>query len=138
MLRRSAYLEAMPLHLTKIAFGARTYGDIEKWFENRPRLAVNTRYCPKRIEELEGGSLYWIHEHAIVARNAILGFEQQPNGRWWINLDARLIPVQTMARRAHQGWRYLDPANAPPDLDPESDGALPARLVGELAKLGLV
>ena len=62
----------MPLHLTKIAFGAKSYAEIEGWFANRPRLAVNTRYCPKRVEELEGGSLYWIHEHAIVARNAIL------------------------------------------------------------------
>jgi hypothetical protein len=130
----------MPLHLTKIAFGAKSYADIESWFENRPRLAVNTRYCPKRIEELEGGSLYWIHEHAIVARNAILGFEQQPDGRWWIQLDGTLVRVRTMPRRAHQGWRYLDAKDAPPDLDGAQDGgeALPARLVGELAKLGLV
>jgi hypothetical protein len=48
--------------------------------------------------------------------------------------------VQTSPRRAHQGWRYLADADAPPDLgsgDIRAD-ALPARLVGELAKLGLV
>ncbi len=130
----------MPLHLTKIAFGAKSFADIEQWFANRERLAVNTRYCPKRMEELAGGSLYWIHEHAIVARNAIVGFEQQPNGRWWIHLDAKLIQVQTVPRRAHQGWRYLDENDAPPDLeDGEGAGqALPPRLIGELAKLGLV
>ncbi len=130
----------MPLHLTKIAFGAKSYAEIESWFANRPRLAVNTRYCPKRVEELAGGSLYWIHEHAIVARNAILGFEQQDNGRWWIHLDARLVPVQTTPRRAHQGWRYLAGEDAPPDLTgPDGrEEALPARLAGELAKLGLV
>jgi len=130
----------MPLHLTKIAFGAKSYVDIEGWFTNRPRLSVNTRYCPKRMEELAGGSLYWIHEHAIVARNAILGFEQQENGRWWIHLDGKLIRVQTTPRRAHQGWRYLDEKDAPPDLGAEGQAAeaLPARLVGELAKLGLV
>lgn len=130
----------MPLHLTKIAFGAKSYADIEGWFAGRPRLAVNTRYCPKRVEELQGGSLYWIHEHALVARNAILGFEQQDNGRWWIHLDALLVPVQTTPRRAHQGWRYLADEDAPPDLDgPEGRReALPARLVGDLAKLGLV
>ena len=134
------YLPLMPLHLTKIAFGAKSYADIEGWFRNRPRVAVNTRYCPKRQEELVGGSLYWIHEHAIVARSPILGFEQQDNGRWWIHLDPKLIPVQTVPRRAHQGWRYLDVKDAPPDLeslDGESD-VLPPRLVGELAKLGLV
>ncbi len=130
----------MPLHLTKIAFGAKSYAEIESWFANRPRLAVNTRYCPKRVEELAGGSLYWIHEHAIVARNAILGFEQQDNGRWWIHLDARLVPVQTTPRRAHQGWRYMADEDAPPDLGALAGRgeALPARLIGELAKLGLV
>jgi hypothetical protein len=128
----------MSLHLTKIAFGAKSYADIEGWFENRSQLSLNTRYCPKRIEELEGGSLYWIHEHAIVARNAIVGFEQQPGGRWWIHLDGALIRVRTAPRRAHQGWRYLDDVHAPPDLDAAGgEGALPARLVGELAKLGL-
>lgn len=130
----------MPLHLTKIAFGARTYDDIARWFENRPHLAVNTRYCPTRVEELAGGSLFWIHEHALVARSPILGFEQQPNGRWWINLEPRLIQVQTTPRRAHQGWRYLKAEDAPPDLadgDGQSD-ILPPRMVGELAKLGLV
>jgi hypothetical protein len=128
----------MGLHLTKIAFGAKSFADIEGWFENRPRLSVNTRYCPKRVEELEGGSLYWIHEHAIVARNAIIGFEQQDNGRWWIHLDVNLVRVSTTPRRAHQGWRYLDAKDAPPDID-GTDGseALPARLIGELAKLGL-
>ena len=58
-----------PLHLTKIAFGAKSYADIEGWFANRPRVSLTTRYCPKRVEELAGGSLYWIHEHAIVARS---------------------------------------------------------------------
>ena len=128
----------MPLHLTKIAFGAKSYADIESWFENRPRLSVNTRYCPKRVEELEGGSLYWIYEHAIVARNAIVGFEQQDNGRWWIHLDGTLVRTQAMPRRAHQGWRYLDEKDAPPDLGTGEGGdAMPARLVSELAKLGL-
>jgi len=128
----------MPLNLTKIAFGAKSYADIESWFENRPRLSVNTRYCPKRVDELEGGSLYWIYEHAIVARNAIVGFEQQDNGRWWIHLDGTLVRTQAMPRRAHQGWRYLEGKDAPPDLGAgESGDALPARLVSELAKLGL-
>lgn len=136
----NAYIDSMPLHLTKIAFGAKSYADIESWYANRPRVAVNTRYCPKRHEELVGGSLYWIHEHAIVARSPILGFEQQDNGRWWIHLEPKLIQVETMARRAHQGWRYLRDEDAPRDLagmDGDSD-VLPPRLVGELAKLGLV
>ena len=130
----------MPLHLTKIAFGAQCYDDIEGWFANRLRLSLNTRYCPKRVDELEGGSLYWIHEHALVARSPITGFEQQDNGRWWIHLAPQLIRVQTLPRRAHQGWRYLKDEDAPADLAEGEDAGdvLPGRLLGQLTKLGLV
>ncbi len=128
------------LHLTKIAFGAKSYAEIESWFANRPRLSLTTRYCPKRVEELEGGSLYWIHEHALVARSPIIGFAQLDSGRWSIDLEPRLIRVQSRPKRAHQGWRYLSAADAPPDLaeGEDSGDVLPGRLLGQLSKLGLV
>lgn len=128
------------LHLTKIAFGAKSYAEIESWFANRPRVAVNTRYCPKRTEELEGGSLFWIHEHALVGRSPIIDFEQQDNGRWFINLEPRLIRVQPLPKRAHQGWRYLKDEDAPPDLPEgaDADDVLPGQLLGKLSKLGLI
>ena len=130
----------MPLHLTKIAFGAKSYADIEKWFENRPRVEVNTRYRPTRHTELVGGSLYWIHEHALVARSQIIGFREQEGGRWWIDLEPLLIRVHPVPRRAHQGWRYLKDANKPRDLaEGEMAGdAMPGKLVRELGRLGLV
>lgn len=131
----------MPLHLTKIAFGAKSYSDIENWFRNRPRVPVNTRYRPTRHEELVGGSLFWIHEHALVARSPIIGFrEQEENGRWWIDLEPRLIRVQPLPRRAHQGWRYLKDENTPRDLaEGETAGdVMPGRLLRKLAQLGLV
>jgi len=129
-----------PLHLTKIAFGAKSYADIEGWFANRPRVSLTTRYCPKRVEELAGGSLYWIHEHAIVARSPFIGFEQLENGRWSIDLEPRLIRVQSRPKRAHQGWRYLADKDAPPDLAEGEEGGdvLPGKLLGKLSKLGLV
>jgi hypothetical protein len=89
---------------------------------------------------MQGGSLYWIMEHAIIGRSPILGFSQREDGRWTIRLEPRLIPVETIPRRAHQGWRYMAETDAPRDLaglDGDSD-VLPPRLVGELAKLGLV
>lgn len=129
----------MPLHLTKIAYGAQSYSDIAAWFAGRNRLAVNTRYRPTRWEECVGGSLYWIHEHNLVARSLILGFREQEGGRWWIDLDARLVPVVPLPRRAHQGWRYLK-GEPPRDLtDGEQGGDLiPHRLAGRLAELGLM
>ncbi|TCD04886.1 DUF1489 family protein [Erythrobacteraceae bacterium CFH 75059] len=130
----------MPLHLTKIAFGARSFEDIESWFAGRPRLSVNTRYRPSRWEHCIGGSLFWIHQHMLVARSPIAGFSPQPDGRWFIDLEAQLIRVQPRPRRAHQGWRYLEAADAPADLAPgEAAGdLLPPRLGRRLAELGLV
>jgi hypothetical protein len=131
----------MPLHMTKISYRARTPERLRNWLESHNGEAhLTTRYLPKRHEEMEGGSLYWIIEHALIGRSPILGFTQRDDGRWTIRLEPQLIPVETRAKRAHQGWRYLAEKDAPPDLkdlDGESD-ILPPKLVGELAKLGLV
>lgn len=129
----------MPLHLTKIAFGAQSYADIEAWFAGRPCLPVNTRYRPTRWEECVGGSLYWIHQHNIVARSLILGFREQEGGRWWIDLEARLIPVAPKPKKAHQGWRYLK-GEPPRDLSEgeEVGDLIPSRLAGKLHALGLI
>lgn len=127
--------------MTKISFRARTPELLRTWLESHDDEAVlSTRYLPKRHKEMVGGSLYWIIEHALIGRSPILGFSQRDDGRWNIRLEPVLIPVQTVPRRAHQGWRYLDGKDAPADLEGlqgDSD-VLPPKLVGELAKLGLV
>ncbi len=130
----------MPLHLTKIAYGAKTYLDLERWYDGREQVPIHTRYRPTRHDECIGGSLYWILDHALVARSSILGFTQQADGRWWINLEPRLIRVQPLAKRAHQGWRYLKPGQAPRDLEEgEAAGdAIPGRMLRKLSQLGLV
>lgn len=130
----------MPLHLTKIAFGAKSFADIEEWYANRKNFALTTRYRPTRFKELEGGSLFWIHQHAIVARSALLGFRENDEGRWFIDLEPRLIRVHPKPKRAHQGWRYLKDEDAPRDLaDGEQPGDLmPGKLLRKLTNLGLV
>lgn len=134
----------MPLHMTKIAYGAESMASLRDWLESHGdgngggEARMTTRYLPKRHEDMAGGSLYWIHEHTLVGRSPLIGFEQREDGRWWIRLEPRLIAVHPVPKRAHQGWRYLAEADAPADLDQDSAGdALPARLVSELAKLGL-
>lgn len=131
----------MPLHLTKIAHGCETVGVLREWLEAHAEEArLTTRYMPKRIDELSGGSLFWIHQHAIIGRSPMLGFEQREDRRWWIRLEPRLIPVHPRPKRAHQGWRYLSAEDAPEDIAGALEGGevLPGRLVSELAKLGLV
>ncbi|HWK40299.1 MAG TPA: DUF1489 domain-containing protein [Croceibacterium sp.] len=128
----------MPLSMTKIAYRTGGIDNLREWVERGPEAHMTTRYLPKRHEEMIGGSLYWIIEHAIVARSEILGFEQRDDGRWTIRLAPRLIAVEPRAKRAHQGWRYLAEKDAPLDL-PEGQAAvaLPGKLVRELSKLGL-
>ncbi len=130
----------MPLHMTKIAYGAKSWDDLASWFENRERFLMTTRYLPKRHEEMVGGSLYWILNHSLVARSPILGFPQAKDGRWHIDLKPELIRVYPTPKRAHQGWRYLTDDKAPRDLEEGEDigDALPGKLAGRLQKLGLI
>ncbi len=130
----------MPLSMTKVAFGASSFEDLHGWFQTRRDQArLTTRYLPKRHAEMIGGSVYWILKHQLVARSEILGFEEGEGGRTEIVISTRLIDVHPKPKRAHQGWRYLEEADAPTDLaDGESAEMLPPSMAGELAKLGLV
>lgn len=129
----------MPLHMTKVAYGATSFEELHGWFKTRgDKARLTTRYLPKRHEEMIGGSLYWIFKHQLVARSEILGFEEAEGGRTHIVISTKLIDVHPKPKRAHQGWRYLEESEAPADLaDGESAEVLPPSLAGELAKLGL-
>ena len=131
----------MPLHLTKVAFGAKSLEDMKSWFATRGNEAfLTTRYLPKRHEELIGGSLFWIFKGQLVMRSPILRFEPAEGGKTHIVIASCLIDLYPIPRRAHQGWRYLEDADAPRDLAEGEDAgeAMPGKLAGELAKLGLV
>ncbi len=132
----------MPLNLTKIAFGCASLAVLEDRLATRGNEArLTTRYRPKRADEIVGGSLYWIIAHRIVARSPILRFDAAEDGKKTdIVIAARAIPVMARPRRAHQGWRYLDGADAPPDLSDAAEGAaaMPTDLRDTLSALGLV
>ncbi len=136
----------MPLHLTKVAFGAKSREDMLGWFATRGTEArLTTRYLPKRHAELaspdgKNGSLFWILKGQLVFRSPILGFEAAEGGKTNIVISTQLIALYPQARRAHQGWRYLEAENAPRDLAEGEDAgeAMPGKLAGDLARLGLV
>jgi hypothetical protein len=125
--------------MTKIAFGAKSYDHLAGWYEGRTEIRLTTRYLPKQHAELIGGSLYWILNHALVARSEIVGFEETPDGRWDICLRPELIRIHPRPKRAHQGWRYLK-GEPPRDLAPGEDigDALPGKLAARLEKLALI
>lgn len=134
----------MPLNMTKIAFGADGPAHLRarlEFYVTDGEARLTTRYLPKRIVEMTGGSLYWIHSHTIIGRSPIIGFMENGAGRHWIRVEPRLIPVRSIPKRAHQGWRYLEEQDAPPDLGSgEADGRdeMPPRMLGELMRMGLV
>lgn len=136
----------MALHLSRVAFGAAALADLVQRIEaNRTgdTVRLTTRYLPKRHAEiLDGGSLYWIIKHQLVGRARVLGFEDTPEGRVNIVLEAKVIPVNPIARRAHQGWRYLEDKDTPSDLGSVREGEdvsdLPPTLMSELADLSLI
>jgi hypothetical protein len=136
--------QAMPrLHMSKVAFNCAQLETLRRRQESRIRdgiVPIVTRFMPKRADELVGGSIYWIIKHRIAARQTILGFELRTSDRRTIiKLDPELVTVRALAKRAHQGWRYLEDKDAPTgDDDGSGLGALPPRLYGKLASLALV
>lgn len=138
----------MALHLTKVAFGAASVEHLAERLRDRGRegpVFLTTRYLPKRHEEIvapkgDGGSMFWILKHQLIARSPILGFGEAEGGRVAIHIDPELVLVDARPKRAHQGWRYLEGADAPGDLaeGAELDEAMPAALIGWLAALALI
>jgi hypothetical protein len=140
----------MALHLIKLCVGVERVEQLAAHQARRRkggRAAVfhYTRFRPKRAAEiLDGGSLYWVIKGFIQVRQRILGFDWvdfEDEGRFCaIKLDRRLVPTELRARRPHQGWRYLVPEEAPPDLGGRNAGArkLPRSMQRELKELGLL
>ena len=130
------------LHLTKVAFACRDLEALQRRIASRAvggEVRVATRMRPKRAAELIGGNLYWIVKHRLVACLQILRLEDRDDGRIDIVCSAELVTVSPMPRRAHQGWRYLEDADAPSgDDDGSGLGALPPQLYGRLAALALL
>ncbi len=130
------------VHLTKVAFACRDLDVLQERIAHRAiggEIRIATRMRPKRADELVGGKLYWIVKHMIVAGLEILRFEDREDGRIDIVCSAELIMVSPMPRRAHQGWRYLEDADAPrSDDDGSGLGALPPQLYGRLAAMALL
>ena len=115
-----------------------------EWLENRASngkpLVVHTRMTPKRATELEdGGSLYWVIKGTIACRQPILDVKTLGEGaasRCEITLEPRVIRTAPLARRPFQGWRYLEPKDAPVDLTTMDATDLPDDLARELRELG--
>lgn len=118
-------------------------GYVQRRLEADGECGIFTRFLPKRAEEMIGGSVYWIIRSRLACRQRILGFgdgvDWQGRARVKILLDPAVVRVVPLHFRPHQGWRYLEAADAPADLDGIGGGAeLPPEMLADLAKLDLI
>jgi hypothetical protein len=140
----------MTLHLLKLCVGIESIAELRAFARMRRAHANEihahvTRMIPKRAEELlDGGSLYWVIKGQTCARQKLVGIEPFVDSagvkRCALQLDDDVVAVRPQPHRAFQGWRYLEPRDAPPDLDAAGAGLaeMPEALRRELSGLGLL
>ena len=140
--------QRMALHLIKLCVGAESIADLQDWVATRLRLTGEqvhtTRMMPKRRDDiLDGGSLFWIIKGQLACRQAILDLRARRDedgiSRCDIVLAPDVVAVDPRPRGPFQGWRYFEPAEAPPDLA-SAGGAndLPYELQREVRVIGLL
>jgi hypothetical protein len=144
-------ITAVP-HLIKLSVGPRDVHQLRALqasrLENDPPLRYRTRSMPRRAAEILsfGGSIYWVVAGFVQVRQRLLDIRE---AKWEdgtacaaLILDPDLVPVEARPQKPFQGWRYLPPEAAPPDIRPGTEArgveALPARLRQELRELGLL
>jgi hypothetical protein len=142
----------MSLNLIKLCVGCESVEDLEEWIATRldecrrfglpEEQTHTTRMVPTRGSELvDGGSLYWVIKAQVQCRQRLLEIrpfvDAEGISRCHLVLEPLVVRTAWQPRRAFQGWRYLKPADAPPDLS-NRDAALPPKLQRELADLGLL
>ncbi len=145
----------MTVHLVRMAVGVGSLAELaarqSRMLAGAPPgdgsgcLRYRTRNTPKRAAELvDGGSLFWIIKGYIRARQRVMGIEPFTTGdggrRCVLVLDATLVPTALAPRKPQQGWRYLNPAEAPADLVERAgaDERLPLDMADALRELGLL
>ena len=137
---------AQYINLVKLCVGVDSLADLTSRIDARQSTETQhiTRMWPKRADELlNGGSLYWVIKGVILARQNIISLDERIGvdgiRRCGIIMDARLHRTEAAPRRPFQGWRYLNPADAPRDLalPRAGDDALPPEMLAELAAIGV-
>ncbi|MDE0533562.1 MAG: DUF1489 domain-containing protein [Albidovulum sp.] len=136
------------INLVKLCVGAHSVQDLEIWqkrrFSDAPPFHL-TRMRPKRADDvLNGGSLYWVIDGFIQARQRVVGLDYRMCNdgirRCAIVFDGNIIRTLRQPRRPFQGWRYLKPQDSPADICSSNvrDDALPDHLDAQLDSIGVV
>ncbi len=107
------------------------------------------RQRPRRVDELKGGSVYFVYRNHTMFRMPFVGVEPVREfttrydpffeNHFAIMCSPHHVAVEPRPVRFLRGWRYLEGRDAPPDLagGVHHDGGLPESLRRELHDLGL-
>ncbi|MBE0581099.1 MAG: DUF1489 domain-containing protein [Devosia sp.] len=140
------------MHMIKLCVGVSSLQELEDYRDERAHWwdadygedvhVHRTRMMPKRAAEMEGqASIYWVIAGQVVCRQPILRLARFTNAEGIDYCDIIMSPdmVRTAPypKRPFQGWRYLRPEDAPPDLG-ANENAESLALAADLAKLGLI
>jgi hypothetical protein len=145
----------MTVHLIKLCVGVETVQELKAWQTERLKhlrrarepveLCHRTLQTPRRRGEvLDGGSLYWVIKGVILVRQRAIDLRPDVKDDGIaccaIVFDSELVATRPRARRAFQGWRYLAPADAPPDLRTvgDEDSEMPPAMRADLRELRLI
>ncbi|MBV2358789.1 DUF1489 domain-containing protein [Thalassococcus sp. CAU 1522] len=138
-------------HLIKLSVGSDSVESLGAWYASRAAKGPDglprhvTRMWPRREAELlNGGSIFWVIKGLVQCRMRVLRLDRVTGHdgieRCAIVLDPEIVRTATAPKRPFQGWRYLAPSDAPPDLPEhrQDEDALPADLAGRLAEIGVL
>jgi len=145
----------MTVHLIKLCVGVDTVKELAGWQEDRLKhlkragktheLCHRTLQTPRRRDDvLDGGSLYWVIKGFVLVRQRILDLradvKEDGTACCGIVLDAELVATRVHPRRAFQGWRYLEAADAPRDAQGVGAGndEIPRAMREDLRELRLI
>ena len=139
------------INLLKLCVGAEQVEDLINWQQTARARGPDglprhvTRMWPRQEAELlNGGSLYWVFKGLILCRQSILRLDEVLGAdgisRCGIVLDPQVHRTQSVPKRPFQGWRYLKPGDAPPDLPKtrRNEDPLPPDLNRALAEIGVL
>lgn len=145
----------MTVHLIKLCVGVETPRELAEWQARRLKRLARAKKTPehchrtlqtprRRVEILDGGSLYWVIKGFVLVRQRIIDLRDDVKDDGTrccgIVLDTEIVPTRLHPRRAFQGWRYLEAADAPPDVKgfAEEADAMPRAMREELRALRLI
>jgi hypothetical protein len=144
-------MTVQPLNMIKLCVGATSVEDLLDWFRTHPspfetgeRRHVTRMWPRAEARILAGGSLYWVIRGEILCRQRIVRLDEligdDGRRRCGIIMDPEVIRTSAAPRRPFQGWRYLEPKDAPPDLGSVrvGDDTLPPGMAKALAEWGVL